>query len=98
MDRPRHRAHQAPGAPALAPELRILQANVQRGWPKHKCALETAFQTQAHIVLIQEPATFPRQRQTQTHPAYRALIPQDTWPDRPRVITYIRKDTNLTVN
>lgn len=77
-------------------ELRILQANVQRGWPKHKCALETAFQAQAHVVLIQEPAIHLRQRRTQSHPAYRTLIPQDTWPSRPRVVTYIRKDNNLT--
>ncbi len=89
-----------PGRPRSIPtrEFRVLQANVQRSWPKHKCALESAFQAQADVILIQEPAVFARHRRTQAHDAYRTFIPQDTWPARPRVITYVRKDNGLVVS
>ncbi len=78
--------------------LRILQVNVGKRYDCHKAALETAFQARADVVLIQEPAATPRIQRTQTHPAFRIFIPQDTWQDRPRTMTYVRKDNNLTVS
>jgi hypothetical protein len=81
--------------PNRAWNLWVLQVNVRRSWPVHKCALETAFQSKADIILIQEPATFTLHHRTQAHEAYRTLVPQDTWPTRPRVMTYIREDSGL---
>jgi hypothetical protein len=79
-----------------ARNLRVLQVNVRRSWPVHNCALETAFQTKADIILIQEPETVALNHCTQAYEAYRTLVPQDRWPTRPRIMPYNRKDNGLT--
>lgn len=91
MPNRRHERFKRPQASGL----RIMQVNVQRGWPKHKAALQTAYNRQADVVLIQEPATIIGRRNTQPHGAFQTLIPQDAWPERPRVVTYVRKGTGL---
>lgn len=75
--------------------LRIMQVNVQRGCPKHKAALQAVFSRQADVVLIQEPATIIGRRITQYRGAFQTLVPQDAWPIRPRVVTYVQEGSGL---
>jgi hypothetical protein len=79
--------------------LRVLQANVDRSPTAHDIALNYAFEADFQLVLLQEPwiGTDLTRRQTKTHPAFRTLIPLDNWIARPRVLTYLRRDTGYRV-
>lgn len=35
-------------------------------------------------------------RCTSSHKAWRSLVPQGTWPERPHIVPYIREGTSLT--
>ncbi len=78
---------------------RVFQANVGRGGPAHDIALHLAHEAGCHVVLLQEPWTraTPGRRLTKTHPGYKTYIPIDNWSERPRVMTYIRRDAGYRV-
>lgn len=79
--------------------LTILQLNVGRGAPAHEIALSLASEQTIDILLIQEPYIFSdySRRITKRHPSYECFTPTDNWADhgRPRVLTYIRKDSGI---
>jgi ribonuclease HI len=80
--------------------LHVFQANVGRGGAAHDLALQLAYQAGYYVIIIQEPWTraAPGRRLTKTHPAYKTLIPIDDWAVRPRVLTYIRRDTGYQIS
>jgi hypothetical protein len=85
-----HRAQQAK-------TLQVMQANVGRGSASHDIALGFACDHHFDIVLIQEPWIHrdkPR-RISKKHPAYRCFSPVEDWTNKPRVLTYVRKDPQL---
>lgn len=79
-------------------QLSILQINVGRSWAAHEAALQLAFEQHCHAVLIQEPWIFPDRprRLSKHHPAYAQFSPIEDWANRPRVLTYILKNTHLS--
>ena len=65
--------------------------------------LEIAYQREIDVLCIQEPATYPGSR-TSNHPGYSTHAPIEAWgnaqsleAERPRVMTYVRKDAGLEV-
>lgn len=84
--RPQHKRH-----------ITVMQANVAKTGAFHDAALNRAWDARIDAVLLQEPwtTTRPGRRITKTHPGYEAFSPLEDWTDRPRVITYIRKDPSL---
>ena len=83
--------------------LKVFQANVGKIPPAHDCALALADSEKYDIVLLQEPWTEAKNSRclTKTHPAYETYSPVDSWNDnstRPRVMTYIRKDSCVLVD
>ncbi|KFG77533.1 putative reverse transcriptase [Metarhizium anisopliae] len=80
--------------------LTVFQANVGKIPPAHDCALALADSEKYDIVLLQEPWTEAKNARclTKTHPAYDTYSPVDSWDSndtRPRVMTYIRKDSRI---
>ena len=83
--------------------LRIFQANVGKIPPAHDCALALADSEKYDVVLLQEPWTETKDSRclTKTHPAYDTFSPVDSWDStstRPRVMTYVRRDSSLLAN
>ena len=83
--------------------LKIFQANVGKIPPAHDCALALADSEKYDIVLLQEPWSEAKNSRclTKTHPAYDTYSPVDSWTDnstRPRVMTYIRRDSRMLVD
>ena len=81
--------------------LRVCWANVGRSSPCHITILEVAFQRGIDVVCVQEPFTCANSR-TSTHPGFRHFAPISTWntpsatgSERPRVMTYVRKNRHL---
>ena len=77
--------------------LRIMQVNVGRGGPANDLALALAFEEKIDILLIQEPwigADLDR-RLSKKHGSYQAYAPEDEWKERPRVVTYVRRQNSL---
>ncbi len=74
-----------------------MQANVGKGSPAYDIALNLAYEHHIDFVLTQEPwiHTDRTRRLTKKHPAYQCFTPVEEWEQRPRVITYIRKDPQL---
>ncbi|KJZ68987.1 hypothetical protein HIM_11628 [Hirsutella minnesotensis 3608] len=80
--------------------LKVFQANVGKIPPAHDCALALADSAKYDIVLLQEPWTEAKNSRclTKTHPAYDTYSPVDSWDSngtRPRVMTYIRRDSRI---
>lgn len=80
--------------------LRIFQANVGKNGPSHDCALALADAERFDLILLQEPWTQAKDDRcfTKTHPAYYTYSPVDNWDGsstRPRVMTYLRRDSTL---
>ncbi|KJZ69641.1 hypothetical protein HIM_10980 [Hirsutella minnesotensis 3608] len=80
--------------------LKVFQANVGKIPPAHDCALALADSETYDVVLLQEPWTEAKNSRclTKTHPAYDTYSPVDSWDSngtRPRVMTYIRKDSRI---
>ncbi|TVY62678.1 putative 115 kDa protein in type-1 retrotransposable element R1DM [Fusarium oxysporum f. sp. cubense] len=83
--------------------LRVFQANVGKVLPVHDCALALADSERYDIVLLQEPWTTTANSRclTKTHPAYDTYSPVEAWNSnstRPRVMTYVRPDSKLSVD
>jgi hypothetical protein len=100
--RPRH-THQARGAARpQRSSIQIAQGNVQRAADPHSILLQLCYQNHIDIILVQEPHVHTsNQGHFISHPGYHAYVPVDSWTaevrTRPRVITYIHKDSNLQV-
>ena len=81
------------------PCLRFLQANVGRGGSAHLILLQAAFQGKYDVIFVQEPWTkvINFKNVTKSDPAYVTFTPPDRdWKlARPRVLTYVRKKSNL---
>ena len=80
------------------PRLCFLQANVGRGGSSHLILLQAAFHGKYDVIFVQEPwtKTINSKNVTKAHPAYVILTPNRDWKNsRPRVITYVRKKSNL---
>ncbi|KAI0996826.1 hypothetical protein K3495_g11357 [Podosphaera aphanis] len=81
------------------PRLRFLQANVGRGGSSHLILLQAAFQGKYDVIFVQEPwtKTINLKNVTKSHPAYVTFtLPNRDWKNaRPRVMTYVRKKSNL---
>ncbi|KAK5989434.1 hypothetical protein PT974_10953 [Cladobotryum mycophilum] len=79
--------------------LRIFQANVGKIGPAHDTALALADTEEFDIILMQEPwVSLKGDSMTKTHPGYRIYSPVNSWEgtrDRPRVMTYIRRNLEL---
>src|SRR5947207_2070257 len=69
------------GRPRREKCLQILQANVGRGGPAHEIALQTAWDNQIDVVLIQEPwvSALIDRRIPKKQPAYRCFTPIEDW-------------------
>src|SRR3954451_10021691 len=74
--------------------LRIVSANVNSSGPAHMTLLQLAYENDADVVLVQEPSTHweDTRRLTKTHPGFSTLPPTHDWSEKPRVMTYARKD------
>ena len=81
------------------PRLRFLQANVGRGGSSHLILLQAAFHGKYDVIFVQEPwtKTINSKNVTKAHPAYVIFTPpnRDWKNSRPRVLTYVRKKSNL---
>ena len=82
--------------------LQIFQANVGRSSPSHDIALALAAAEQFDIIILQEPYTESNidRLLTKTHRDYRTYLPQAPWTseeNRPRVLTYARRNSPLQV-
>ncbi|EFZ02030.2 Reverse transcriptase [Metarhizium robertsii ARSEF 23] len=82
---------------------KVLQANVGKIPAAHDCALALADSEKYDIVLLQEPWTEAKNSRclTKTHPAFESFSPVDSWDGndtRPRVMTYIRKNSRILVD
>lgn len=78
--------------------LRIFQANVGRGQANHDLALALARADNIDIILLQEPWVLrnSEKRITKFHHDFDVFSPTDSWVNRPRVLTYVRKGKNLS--
>lgn len=78
--------------------VKILSINVARSTAAHTLSLETAFRSNIDILLVQEPYIHRdvSRRITCTHPAFESFTPTDDWSNRPRVITYTKRNSGLT--
>ena len=88
----------------LAPQekgktLRIMQVNVGRGGPANDLALALAYEKDDDILRIQEPWIGPdlERRLSKRHRSYQAYASGEEWKERPRVITYVRRQTLRSV-
>ena len=78
-------------------DLRIAWVNVGRRPGAHEAALSLLWQEDIDVIQIQEPAWWAESR-TKNHPGYDRFDPVDSWndlADRPRVMTYVKKDKKL---
>src|SRR5947209_3262914 len=78
-------------------ELQIGWVNVGKGAPAHNVSLNVAYDQGIDILCVQEPYTH-RGNITQNHPGYTFIAPVEAWDgesDRPRVLTYIKRDAGL---
>ena len=73
--------------------LTIMQVNTGRGGPAHETALNLAYESQFDVICIQEPCINRdlSRKLTKRHPNYETFSPTQTWSQRPRVLTYVRK-------
>ena len=69
--------------------LKIFQANVGRGSPATDAALQLARDSNAAVILLQEPWFNREETLTKTHPAYQTFKPQVE--GRARVLTFVRR-------
>ena len=78
--------------------IKILSINVGRSSSAHQIALQVAFTSHIDILLIQEPyiSRDIQRKITCKHPSFECFTPADDWTIRPRVLTYTRKNSNLT--
>lgn len=81
--------------------LSVCWANVGRSSPCHITILEKAWEQGIDVICVQEPFTAAETR-TSTHPGYNLFAPVLAWDnpreqesERPRVMTYVRKGSNL---
>lgn len=74
-----------------------MQVNVGRGGPANDLALALAFQEKIDMLLIQEPwiGTDLERRLSKKHNSYQAYAPEEEWKERPRVITYVRRNSSF---
>ena len=74
--------------------LKILQVNVGRGGVANDLALQYAFVKECDLVLIQEPwiGKDLDRRISKKHIGFQAYAPEDQWSDRPRVLTYVKRN------
>lgn len=71
----------------------ILIYNVAKNGDTHVATLATAGDINAEVVMIQEPAIYTTiGKWTMSHPNYNLFEPVSDWTERPRTLTYIRKD------
>src|SRR5580692_4134907 len=77
--------------------LQVMQVNVGKVSASHDIALSFAHDYHFDIILIQEPWIHRDRlrRISKRHPAYRCFSPVEDWANRPRVLTYVRKDPQL---
>lgn len=78
-------------------DTQIAWCNVGKSQPAHITLLQLCFQARIDIIQVQEPWTSYPTR-TQNHPGYESYAPIDSWThenERPRVISYIRKEARL---
>ncbi|QQK47528.1 putative zonadhesin isoform X2 [Penicillium digitatum] len=83
----------------------VFWANVRRQTACHTTALQLAYESACDVVCIQEPYVSAPTKKT-GHPAYDCYAPTDEWDssdptsfesERPRVFTYVRKNSGVTV-
>src|SRR5437588_12478257 len=88
------RRRRFPRGPQRGRPLQILSANVNKSGIAHATVLQRAFELDVDILLVQEPFTCweDTRRITKSHPAFNAMAPSQDWTQRPRVLTYARKD------
>ena len=74
--------------------MRILSANVNRSGAVHATVLQLAYEQGVDVLFVQEPWLHGEEarRLPKHHPAFNTLSPTQQWTDRPRVMTYARKD------
>lgn len=81
--------------------IRIAQCNVGKISPAHTAFLQLCWAEKIDIILIQEPwVSLDGKDLLNTHTGYDVYVPVDDWSkadDRPRVITYIKKNEGLKV-
>lgn len=79
--------------------LYFLQANVGRGGSSHLILLQAAFQGKYDVIFVQKSwtKTIYLKNVTKTYPAHVTFIsPNRDWTNsRPRVLTYVRKKSDL---
>ena len=100
--RTRRNARRQEASEPLPPrDLNIAWANVGRSSPCHISILEIAFQESIDVLCVQEPYTIAGTR-TSRHPGFDHYAPVEAWDsptrwesERPRVMTYVRKDAGL---
>lgn len=75
--------------------IKILSINVGRSSAAHEIALNVAFELSIDVLLVQEPYIFRdiSRKITRKHPSFECFSPTDQWITRPRVMSYIRKDS-----
>jgi endonuclease/exonuclease/phosphatase (EEP) superfamily protein YafD len=91
--------NRAPGKPKKT--VRVFQANVNKDWAAHSTALALARKGGYTVVMLQEPWTSTKDSYTVTHKAYSLYSPVPYWHDtltRPRVVTYVLRNSGLTAN
>ena len=74
-----------------------MQVNVGRGGPANNLALVLACKEEVDVLLIQEPwiGANLEKRLSKRHRSYQAYAPGEEWKERPKVITYVRRQTSL---
>ena len=90
----RGRGHQKQTASCLC----IFQVNVGKSGSAHDAALELAAQSEADIVMFQEPWIFSdiSRKTTKTHPNFQTFAPFSNWIVRHCVMTYTCKGRGLS--
>lgn len=80
--------------------IKIISINVGRSSTAHEIALETAFKTKIDFVLVQEPCISQdlSKKITRNHPSFECFTPTDDWTQRPRVLTYSRKNNFFKIS
>lgn len=78
--------------------VKILSVNVGRSPNAQHIALQNAFDSRIDFLLIQEPyvSSDTARRITCRNPSFECYSPVDDWTVPPRVITYAKKNSNIT--
>lgn len=83
--------------PRSSKELRIAWCNTQNAPAPHITLLEVCWNEGIDVVQVQEPWARPDTK-TQNHIGFETYAPIDSWTtydERPRVMTYVRKNRNI---